>query len=123
MSSSTPAVYMARAASRRSAPARRSTSADAHASTDSQIVARSTGVIVHGANLAAGGSMSDFNYAALERTDHRPWPMPDGPWLMTQTWHDLAFLHWPVDHTALRSALPAGLEMDIFEGQAWIGVV
>lgn len=67
--------------------------------------------------------MSDFNYATLERTEHRPWPMPEGPWLMTQTWHDLAFLHWPVDHTLLRNALPPGLEMDIFEGQAWLGVV
>lgn len=66
---------------------------------------------------------NDFDYGALERTAHRPWPMPDEPWLMTQTWHDLAFAHWPVDQTALREALPAGLELDMFEGQAWIGVV
>ena len=66
---------------------------------------------------------NDFNYATLDRTAHRPWPMPDEPWLMTQTWHDLAFLHWPVDQTLLRNALPAGLELDIFEGQAWMGVV
>jgi hypothetical protein len=66
---------------------------------------------------------NDFDYGTLERTAHRPWPMPDEPWLMTQTWHDLAFAHWPVDQTALREALPAGLELDVFEGQAWIGVV
>lgn len=66
---------------------------------------------------------NDFDYSTLDHTAHRPWPMPSGPWLMTQTWHDLAFLHWPVDRTALRDALPAGLEMDLFEGQAWIGVV
>ena len=66
---------------------------------------------------------NDFDYSALERTAHRPWPMPDGPWIMTQTWHDLAFLHWPVDRTRLREAIPAGLELDVFEGQAWIGVV
>ena len=66
---------------------------------------------------------NDFDYGTLDRREHRPWPMPDGPWLMTQTWHDLAFLHWPVDQTLLRNALPAGLELDIFEGQAWIGVV
>ena len=66
---------------------------------------------------------NDFNYAALDRTGHRPWPMPDEPWIMTQTWHDVAFLHWPVDQTLLRNALPAGLELDIFQGQAWIAVV
>lgn len=66
---------------------------------------------------------NDFDYGTLQRTAHRPWPMPAEPWLMTQTWHDLAFLHWPVDHTLLRQALPAGLELDIFEGRAWIGVV
>lgn len=66
---------------------------------------------------------NDFDFATLDRTSHRPWPMPDEPWLMTQTWHDLAFLHWPVDEQVLRRALPAGLELDLFEGQAWIGVV
>lgn len=66
---------------------------------------------------------NDFDYAMLERTAHRPWPMPAGPWLMTQSWHDLAFVHWPVDAKALRAALPAGIELDVFEGQAWLGVV
>ena len=66
---------------------------------------------------------NDFDYSMLERTSHRPWPMPDSPWLMTQSWHDLAFLHWPVDEQELRRALPAGVEIDIFEGQAWLGVV
>ena len=66
---------------------------------------------------------NDFDYSVLDQTAHRPWPMPDGPWLMTQTWHDLAFVHWPVDQKQLRAALPPGLELDVFEGQAWIGVV
>lgn len=42
---------------------------------------------------------------------------------MTQTWHDLAFLHWRVDQDVLRRAMPAGIELDVFEGQAWMGVV
>lgn len=66
---------------------------------------------------------NDFDYSSLERTDHRPWPMPREPWIMTQSWHDLAFLHWPVDRQQLIDALPAGLELDVFEGQAWLGVV
>lgn len=49
--------------------------------------------------------------------------MPSAPWVMTQTWHDLLFAHWPVDAAALREKIPAGFELDTFEGQAWIAVV
>jgi hypothetical protein len=49
--------------------------------------------------------------------------MPDAPWLMTQSWHDLLFAHWPVDTSAVRERVPAGLELDLYEGQAWVGVV
>ena len=66
---------------------------------------------------------NDFNYGILEVTDHRPWPMPASPWVMTQTWHDLLFAHWPIDVGRLRARIPAGLELDLFEGQAWLGVV
>ena len=39
------------------------------------------------------------------------------------TWHDLAFLHWPVDAERLRPHVPAGLEIETHGGSAWIGVV
>ena len=67
--------------------------------------------------------MSDFPYQILDDVAHRPWPLPGGPWLMTQSWHDLLFAHWPVDARALQDKLPAGLALDRFEGQAWIGIV
>lgn len=54
---------------------------------------------------------------------HRPWPIPDAPWLMTQSWHDLLFVHWPVDRGLLRTKVPPGLELDLYDNQAWIGVV
>jgi uncharacterized protein YqjF (DUF2071 family) len=38
-------------------------------------------------------------------------------------WVDLLFAHWPVPVDALRPFVPAGLEIDTFEGQAWLGVV
>ena len=66
---------------------------------------------------------SDFNYDILNEVAHRPFPMPAGPWLMTQTWHDLLFAHWPVNARMLQEKLPAGLPLDLYEGQAWIGVV
>jgi uncharacterized protein YqjF (DUF2071 family) len=59
----------------------------------------------------------------LTQTEHRPWPLPNGPWVMTQVWHDLLFAHWPLPAEALRRAVPAALELDLFEGQAWLGVV
>lgn len=42
---------------------------------------------------------------------------------MAMRWHDLLFAHWPVDAAALRARIPPGLELDTFDGQAWIGVV
>ena len=49
--------------------------------------------------------------------------MPDGPWIMTQSWHDLLFAHWPVGADALRRLIPPGIELDEFDGQAWVGIV
>lgn len=56
-------------------------------------------------------------------TAHRPWPLPSRPWLLKMRWHDLAFLHWPVDARRLREHIPPGLELETFDGTAWLGVV
>jgi uncharacterized protein YqjF (DUF2071 family) len=66
---------------------------------------------------------ADFPYEILDVVSHRPWPMPESRWLMTQSWHDLLFAHWPVDHMELRALVPAALPLDLFDGQAWVGVV
>lgn len=39
------------------------------------------------------------------------------------TWASLLFMHWPVDADALRRTLPAGVELDLHGGRAWIGVI
>ena len=67
--------------------------------------------------------MSDFPYQVLDDVAHRPWPLPAGPWIMTQSWHDLLFAHWPIDARTLRDALPPGLPLDTYDGQAWLGIV
>ena len=63
----------------------------------------------------------------LDRTKHRPWPLPGGPWIMAQSWHDLLFAHWPIDPAPMRALMrpyiPAALQIDTFDGQAWIAVV
>jgi uncharacterized protein len=38
-------------------------------------------------------------------------------------WLNLLFAHWPVDVQAMAATLPAGLELDLFDGQAWLGIV
>ena len=60
--------------------------------------------------------------AALAETRHRPWPPPARPWLMGQTWYSLLFAHWAVRPDALRPLVPEPLELDLREGQAWLGV-
>jgi uncharacterized protein YqjF (DUF2071 family) len=42
---------------------------------------------------------------------------------MAQTWHDLLFAHWPVEPAVLRPLLPAPLQIDTFNGRAWLAVV
>jgi uncharacterized protein YqjF (DUF2071 family) len=64
-----------------------------------------------------------FNDRILLKVRHRPWPMPDGPWVMKQTWHDLLFAHWPIDPRQLSSRIPPGLPLDLHAGQAWLGIV
>lgn len=53
----------------------------------------------------------------------RCWPAPRRPWLMTQTWRDLLFAHWPVPADRLRELVPRELEVDVLDGTAWVGVV
>jgi uncharacterized protein YqjF (DUF2071 family) len=60
--------------------------------------------------------------AALEVTGHRPWPLPERSWVMGQSWEDLLFAHWRAPADALRALLPQGLELDLYESEAWIGV-
>jgi uncharacterized protein YqjF (DUF2071 family) len=62
-------------------------------------------------------------HRALIEAAHRPWPLPAGPWIMAQAWHDLLFAHWPIDAALLRPLIPAPLEIDAFQGESWIGVV
>jgi uncharacterized protein YqjF (DUF2071 family) len=46
-----------------------------------------------------------------------------GLWIMRQTWRDLLFAHWRIPMTDLRRAVPEPLELDTFDGEAWIAVV
>jgi uncharacterized protein YqjF (DUF2071 family) len=58
----------------------------------------------------------------LVRTEHRPYPVPTGPWALFMGWHDLLFMHWPIPEGVLRPLIPPALNLDTFEGSAWLGI-
>jgi uncharacterized protein YqjF (DUF2071 family) len=60
--------------------------------------------------------------ASTEHSEHRPWPLPESPWVMGQTWDDLLFAHWRLPPDQVRGHVPQGLELDTREGEAWIGI-
>lgn len=59
----------------------------------------------------------------LAQVAHRPYPLPSGPWVMSQVWHDLLFMHWPVPAAELQRAMPPNLPLDTWNGQAYLAVV
>lgn len=42
---------------------------------------------------------------------------------MHQTWRRLTFLHWPYAARVIRDLVPPGLQLDTFDGMAWVGLV
>jgi uncharacterized protein YqjF (DUF2071 family) len=43
--------------------------------------------------------------------------------VMHQRWRQLLFLHWAVPAEVVQATLPAGLEVQTYDGRAWLGVV
>lgn len=54
--------------------------------------------------------------------DRHPGEPPPGQWVMVQEWHDLLFAHWRCPIEDLRPLVPQPLEIDTFDGSAWISV-
>jgi uncharacterized protein YqjF (DUF2071 family) len=64
---------------------------------------------------AATDGLTDLDRLAVrERPVGRP--------LMHQSWGKLLFMHWRVDAERLRALVPKQLEMDTFDGSAWIAI-
>lgn len=63
------------------------------------------------------------NHEILKQVVHRPWPLPTRPWVMYQRWHDLLFAHWSLPPDQVRPLVPRELELDTFDGKAWVGVI
>ncbi|HZH90845.1 MAG TPA: DUF2071 domain-containing protein [Pyrinomonadaceae bacterium] len=53
-----------------------------------------------------------------ETIRQRPAELP----LMEHHWGKLLFMHWPIPAERLRSLVPPQLEIDTFDGEAWVGI-
>ena len=48
---------------------------------------------------------------------------PERRAVMRQSWRDLLFLHWTFDPALIRPLVPPRLELDLFDGMAYVGLV
>jgi hypothetical protein len=57
------------------------------------------------------------------QTFREPRPWPQGHWLISQHWNNLLFAHWPVPAASLAPLIPEGLQVETFQGSAWLGIM
>lgn len=43
--------------------------------------------------------------------------------VMVQQWRDLAYIHWRYPAEEVQALLPPGLEVDVHDGSAWVGLI
>ena len=65
--------------------------------------------------------MSGISTDPIDRLS--PGRRPGSRVVMYQKWRFLSFLHWSVPPDSLRALLPAGLELDLYDGRAYVGLV
>ena len=50
-------------------------------------------------------------------------PEPVTRAVMVQQWQDLSYIHWRYDPQEVKALLPPGVEVDTFDGSAWVGLI
>lgn len=65
--------------------------------------------------------MSDAPCLDLDRVS--PCRRPEGRAAGRQTWDNLLFVHYTFPPEAVRALVPAELELDLWRGEAWVGLV
>jgi uncharacterized protein YqjF (DUF2071 family) len=54
---------------------------------------------------------------------HRPYPLPTSTRIGTMTWDRLLFAHWALPAKEVRAVVPRSLDLDLWDGRAFLGVV
>lgn len=67
--------------------------------------------------------MSEMYEDILKETSHRETNYPSGPWVATQLWKHLLFINYPIDVEAIKQVIPKNLQVDTYDGKAWITVL
>lgn len=62
-----------------------------------------------------------MRYDGIDRVS--PTRRPEATPLLHQNWEHLLFVHWEVDPEKLRALIPDALELDLFDGKAFVGLV
>ncbi|HKC77714.1 MAG TPA: DUF2071 domain-containing protein [Gaiellaceae bacterium] len=60
---------------------------------------------------------------SLRSVGHRPFPLPQSRWTLGQTWEHTFWAHWPVSVEDVRPRVPDELEIEEFDGSAWLSFV
>lgn len=63
------------------------------------------------------------NKEILNTIEHRPWDLPTNSWHFYQEWNNAIFLHWKVDVDELQKFVPKALDIDLYNGKAYISLV
>ncbi|HNR49411.1 MAG TPA: DUF2071 domain-containing protein [Bacteroidia bacterium] len=64
----------------------------------------------------------DNGQIALD-AEHIPFDLPEGKWSYYQEWNKVLFLHWKVPFNILRQIVPKKLNVDTFNGDAYVSLV
>ncbi len=60
----------------------------------------------------------------LDIIHHRPtWQVPGERWVWYQEWNRALFFHWKVDPEILKSFIPEGIQLDVYNNTAWVSLV
>jgi uncharacterized protein len=62
-----------------------------------------------------------FQHTSIDRIT--PTVRPTRPVVGRQRWRRLLFAHWSIDPEAVRKVVPENLDLDLFEGQAYVSIV
>jgi uncharacterized protein YqjF (DUF2071 family) len=50
-------------------------------------------------------------------------PSPVTSPVMVQSWNEIVFVHWRYEPSEVQQLLPTGVEVDTFDGSAWVGLI
>lgn len=59
----------------------------------------------------------------LSEVHHRPFELPIGKWKYYQKWNNALFLHWEIPIEILQNLVPKTLNIDTYDGKAYVSLV